>query len=223
MDQLNAMKLDLDILMTNYRALTTPHTTNNDQSIDLNIPNSTTTMTYAQHLTANITPSTSSPITRKIHPNFTITLENIPKTSLNRISVTKFISDMNFNISSIYNMTFNPSLCFLTFTTLFAKDSFLALDFKETLYKHIFKHVLLTTDQVHIGRIYYHAITNNLITGYKCPLNLKTNKYELRLSLDKNKTDWKSKPLIPTDDQLTDWTESLNEYIKNDKRHDKST
>ena len=223
MDQLNAMKLDLDILMTNSRALTTPHSTNNDQSIELNIPNSTTTMTYAHHLTANITPNTASPITRKIPPNFTITLENIPKTSLNRISVTQFISDMNFNISSISNMTFNPSLCFLTFTTLFSKDSFLALDLKETLYKHIFKHALLTPDQARIGRIYYHAIQNNLITGYKCPLNLKINKYELRLSLDKNKTDWKSKPLTPTDDQLTDWTASFNEYINNDKRRDKST
>ena len=111
-------------------------------------------------------------------------------------------------------MTFNPSLCFLTFTTLFAIDSFIALDLKETLYKHIFKHDLLTPDQACIGRIYYHAIQNNLITGYKCPLKLKTNKYELRLSLDKNKTDWKSKPLTPTDDQLTDWTKYFNEYIK---------
>ena len=136
MDQLNAMKLDLDILMTNSRALTTPYSTINDQSTDLTIPNSTTTMTYTQHRTANITPDTASPITRKIHPNFTITLENIPKISLNRISVTTFISDMNFNISSIFNMTFNPSICFLTFTALFAEDSFLALDLEETLYKH---------------------------------------------------------------------------------------
>ena len=159
MDQLNAMKLDFDILMTNSRALTTPHSTNNDQYIDLNIPNYTTTMTYAQRFTANITPKTASPITRKIPLNFTIALENIPKTSLNRISVIKCISDMNFNISSISNMTFNPSLCFLTFTTLFAKDSLLALDLKETLYKHIFKHDLLTPDQTRIGRFYYHAIT----------------------------------------------------------------
>ena len=84
MDHLNAMILDLDILMTNSRALATPHSINNDQSIDLNIPNYTTTMTYAQRLTANIIPNTASPITIKIPPNFTITLENIPKTSLNR-------------------------------------------------------------------------------------------------------------------------------------------
>ena len=90
-------------------------------------------------------------------------------------------------------MTFNLSLSFLTFTTLIAKGSFLALDLKETLYKHIFKHDLLTPDQARIGQIYYHAIQNNLITGYKCPLNLKTNKYELRLSLDKNKTDLNQK------------------------------
>ena len=162
--------------MNNSRVLTIPHSTNNDHSTDLTIPNSPTTMTLVQRLTSNITPNTASPITRKIHPNFTITLENIPKTSLNRISVTTCISDMNFNISSISNMTFNPSLCFLTFTTLFAKDSFLALDLKETLYKHIFKHDLLTPDQARIGRIYYHAIKNNLITGYKCPLKLLTLK-----------------------------------------------
>ena len=162
-------------------------------------------MTYAQRLTDNITPNIAFPLIKKIPLNFTITLENIPKFSLNRIYVTKCISDMNFNISSISNMTFNPSLGFLTFSTLFAKDSFLAIDLKETLYKHIFKHDLLTPDQARIGRIYYHAIKNNLITSYKYPLNLKTNKYELRLSLDKNNTDWKTKPLTPTDDQLTDY------------------
>ena len=150
--------------MKNSRVLTIPHSTNNDHSTDLTIPNSPTTMTLVQRLTSNITPNTASPITRKIHPNFTITLENIPKTSLNRISVTTCISDMNFNISSISNIT------------LFAKDSFLALDLKETLYKHIFKHDLLTPYQARIGRIYYHAIKNNLITGYKCPLKLLTLK-----------------------------------------------
>ena len=123
---------------------------------------------------------------------------------------------MNFKISSISNMTFNPSLCFLTFTTLFAKYAFLALNIKDTLLKHIFKHNLLTPDQARLGRIYYHAIKNNIITGYKCPLNPKTQ------PLDLNKTDWKSKPLTPTDTQLTERNTSFNEYIKKDKRHDKS-
>ena len=84
---------------------------------------------------------------------------------------------MNFNISLTSNMTFNQSFCFLTFTILFAKYSFIALNLKETLYKHIFKHDLLTPDQARLG--------NNLITGYKFPFNLKTNKYELKLSLNK--------------------------------------
>ena len=34
---LNAMKLNLEILITNSRAFTTPHSTNNDLSTDLTI------------------------------------------------------------------------------------------------------------------------------------------------------------------------------------------
>ena len=45
-------------------------------------------------------------------------------------------------------------------------------------------------------------------------LNLKNNKYELRLKLANNKTNWKLKLLTVTDKLLTEWTDSFANYIK---------
>ena len=95
------MKLDLEILMKNTHNLNTLHSTNNDQSPDLTISNSSTTMTYTQRLirvyslyTANINPNIAYPIHIKIPPIFTATLEIIHKTNLKRIYVKKCISDI---------------------------------------------------------------------------------------------------------------------------------
>ena len=80
-------------------------------------------------------------------------------------------------------------------------------------YKHLFLHSYLTSDNIRLKQLYYHAIKENLISGYKCTLNLKNNNYELRQILN-NKTDWTTKPLMPTTEQLSHWSISYQNYSK---------
>ena len=63
--------------------------------------------------------------------------------------------------------------------------------------------------------VYYREIKTNLlyISCYRCPLNLKLNKYEMRLSLDKKtKTEWKTSDITPSIDQLKEYIISYKNY-----------
>ena len=51
---------------------------------------------------------------------------------------------------------------------------------KTTDYNRLFLHNYLSPENIRRKHIYFHAIKANLIKGYKCSLNLKTNTYELR-------------------------------------------
>ena len=83
---------------------------------------------------------------------------------------------------------------------------------KNTSYNKLFIHNLLTPIQIRQKNIYYHAVKSGKLDGYKCVLNLKNDTYELRLRRTDNTTDWKNKPLIPTDTQKIEWQNSLNSF-----------
>ena len=53
--------------------------------------------------------------------------------------------------------------------------------------------------------LYTHTYTHTHI-------NLENDTYELRLRRTDNTTDWKNKPLIPTDTQKIEWQNSLNSF-----------
>ena len=74
---------------------------------------------------------------------------------------------------------------------------------------------MLASDVMYFKKMSYHAIKNNLITGYKSVFNRKNNKFELRYFLtdDSNKIKWSSNPCVPSNETFISWEKSFNEYI----------
>ena len=152
-----------------------------------------------------------------MHTYLSATIENIAKDNRNLNYINKFISNFNINPSLISKVIFKNSYCFISFTTLYAKDSFISLNplLKTTDYNRLFLHNYLSPEIIRRKHIYFHAIKANLIKGYKYLLNLKTNTYELRQKIDNNKVNWKTKPLNVPNELFTDWTTSFTNYINN--------
>ena len=165
--------------------------------------------------TIRSTDSTTQINIHNINPNpkLTATIENIPKDKLNQDFLNTLLLAYNIDKSTITQTKFTKAFCFITFTTLYAKDSFTRIKLKETSFDYLFIHDLLI-EQSRLKYLYYHAIKSGKITDYKCTLNLRNNTYEIRRRLTNNKTDWTSPPLNPTTDQLNDWSESLDEFRK---------
>ena len=84
---------------------------------------------------------------------------------------------------------------------------------------------MLASDVMHLNKISYHAIKNNLITGYKSVFNRKNNKFELRsfLTDDSNKINWSSNPCVPSNETFISWEKSFNEYINRLKINNSSS
>ena len=101
--------------------------------------------------------------------NYTATIENIAKDNRNLNYIKKFISNFNINPSSISKVIFKNSYCFISFTTLYAKDYFISLNplLKTTDYNRLFLHNYLSPEIILRKHIYFHAIKANLIKGYK--------------------------------------------------------
>ena len=133
---------------------------------------------------------------------------------MNRTYINKLLTDLNINKNTVALVSFGNTSCFITFTTYTAKYYFTNLNFKlkNTPYNKLFIHNLLTPIQIRQKNIYYHAVKSGKLDGYKCVLNLKNDTYELRLRRTDNTTDWKNKPLIPTDTQKIEWQNSLNSF-----------
>ena len=146
--------------------------------------------------------------------NLTVTIENIDKTNMNRTYINKLLTDLNINKNTVALVSFGNTSCFITFTTYTAKYYFTNLNFKlkNTPYNKLFIYNLLTPIQIRQKNIYYHAVKSGKLDGYKCVLNLENDTYELRLRRTNNTTDWKNKPLIPTDTQKIEWQNSLNSF-----------
>ena len=177
--------------------------------------NNTTTKSFAQVLTLN-NKTLTTPGNKPTETKHSATIENINKDNLNLNYIKSLLNKTNINPTSISNVIFKNKHCNITFTTSYAKDAFIALNgtLSNTDYSKLFIHDILSAEQQKLKYIYYHAIKSGLIKNYKCSLNLKNNKYELRPKLANNKTNWKLKPLTVTDNLLTEWTDSFANYIK---------
>ena len=147
----------------------------------------------------------TTPGNKPTETKYTATIENINKDNLNLNYIKSLLNKTNINPTSISNVIFKNKHCNITFTTSYAKDAFIALNgtLSNTDYSKLFIHDFLSAEQQKLKYIYYHA-----------SLNLKNNKYELRLKFANNKTNWKLKPLTVTDKLLTEWTDSFANYIK---------
>ena len=79
---------------------------------------------------------------------------------------------------------------------------------------------------MYFKKIAYHAIKNNLITGYKCVFNRRNNKFELRYILTNdasNKINWSINPFIPSSDMFITWEKSFDHYINGLKDNNSSS
>ena len=87
-------------------------------------------------------------------------------------------------------------------------------------FKNLFVHPLLTPEVKQFKHISYHALKSKLIQGYKCVLNRRNNKYELRNIINSDGSDvidWSGNPYIPCDNTFNEWKISFNSYISDIK------
>ena len=93
---------------------------------------------------------------------------------------------LDINLTSITNVFFRNNNAYIYFTNSFSKLEFLNCarlsrsKLVDTAYKYICIRDYLDKLAVKRGHVYYHSITSDLISGYKCVINNNIRDYELR-------------------------------------------
>ena len=124
-----------------------------------------------------------------------------------------FVNELEFDFKNITNISFHGKIVKLSFSCNFSKRLFLSkiVKSKKSVHSKSFSHSSLPSKERRYGNILYHAIKSNYVNNYKCVLNTRCNKFELRHIVN-NKPDWNSEPLVITDDKLNEWTSSFHKF-----------
>ena len=157
-----------------------------------------------------------------------VVIENIPHDVNNMDTLKLIFNFLKLNINTIINAKFKNRNAIITLNSLFSKDQLL---FSTSLlinskFNYLFIHPILSSDDMYFKKIAYHAIKNNLITGYKCVFNRRNKKFELRYILTNdasNKINWSINPFIPSSDMFITWEKSFDHYINGLKDNNSSS
>ena len=167
-----------------------------------NLPSSTSTTTPPKYTT---TPPNSEELS--------VIIKNITKSSFNIDYINDIFNELNIYRSTVTDVNFKNGITVISFSSLYSKNLFLNLKFKDTSYSELFKMQSLPTETRKLGLLYYHAIKSCSITSHKSVFNNRTMSYELRTIVNDN-IDWKSANYSPTSVELSSWMESFAKFTK---------